>query len=300
MARPYATPTIPPRPAHCARRGAIDDMLSFCQNRAVLSLAVLVVLGLALGVARDRSLRRGKSFVVQATVRSILAPSQMAFRTVAATGQRAVRILKPRSVLLKENTGLRSEVARLELENARLREASAENSRLRQALQLRDSLPLTMVAAEIISRKESNWFDTATINRGSKAGIAKGDAVITQRGLLVGQILDVDPFTSQIVSITDSSSAIGAMVQRSRSSGILQGQGGDYLILSLFSKDADVTESDVVISSGVGQVIPKGFEIGRVARVERRAVEGTTAVHVRPSMSFDRVEQVLVVKLDKP
>ncbi len=275
-------------------------MLSFLQNRAVLSLVVLVVLGVALGVARDRALRRGKPFVVQATARSILAPSQMAFSTVAAASQHAVRILRPRSALLKENASLRSEVARLELENMRLREASAENSRLRQALRLQDSLTLKMVAAEIISRKESNWFDTATINRGSRAGIAKGDAVITQRGLLVGQILEVDPFTSQIVSITDSSSAIGAMVQRSRSSGILQGQGGDYLILSLFSKDADVTESDIVISSGVGQVIPKGFEIGRVVMVERKEIEGTTSVQVRPGMSFDEVEQVFVVKPDKP
>ncbi len=275
-------------------------MLSFLQNRAVLSLVVLVVLGVALGVARDRAVRRGKPFVVQATVRSILAPSQMAFSTIAAAGQRAVRILRPRSALLKENASLRNEVARLELENMRLRKASAENARLRQALRLQDSLTLKMVAAQIISRKESNWFDTATINRGSRAGIARGDAVITHRGLLVGQILEVDPFTSQIVSITDSSSAIGAMVQRSRSSGILQGQGGDYLILSLFSKDADVTESDIVISSGVGQVIPKGFEIGRVVMVERKAIEGTTSVQVRPGMSFDEVEQVFVVKPDKP
>ena len=86
------------------------------------------------------------------------------------------------------------------------------------------------------------------------------------------------------------------MVQRSRSNGILQGKGGDYLTLSYLPKDADVKVGDIVISSGMGQVIPKGLVIGRVAKIMHNRVLGSTAALVRPSTRFDQIEQVFVAK----
>jgi rod shape-determining protein MreC len=198
-------------------------------------------------------------------------------------------------LILKENKLLRDEVKRLSQENATLKEASRENIELRQALGLRRSMPLQMLPAEVISRKASVWFDTAMIDKGSRSGVVKSAAVVNFRGL-IGQIVESDLFTSQMVALTDPSSAVGAIVQRSRSSGIIQGQGADYLVLAYLPKDADIKEKDVIVSSGMGRVIPKGFPIGRVIRVKRNSLAGTTSALVRPSVRLDQVEQVFVVK----
>jgi len=206
-----------------------------------------------------------------------------------------VRVVRPRGSILRENARLRDEVRRLTWENARLAEAAEENARLRMLLGLKRNIPLDVVAAEVISRKAGNWFDTATIDRGRRAGIAPGDAVVNFRGL-VGQVVESNLTSSQVAAITDPASSVGAMVRRSRSSGILQGQGSDYLALSYLPKDADVKCSDVVVTSGMGGVIPKGFVIGRVVKVLREATPGTTTALVRPSVRLDEVEQVFVVR----
>ncbi|MEN6357484.1 MAG: rod shape-determining protein MreC [Armatimonadota bacterium] len=210
-------------------------------------------------------------------------------------GRVAVLTFRPRSVILKENRQLRESVRRLTLENAALREAAEENIRLNAALGFQESSKIAMVAAEVVSHNESNWFDTATINVGTHSGIRQGSAVINHLGI-IGQISEANPFTSQIVALTDSNSAIGAMVQRSRSSGMLYGQGTDYLVLAYLPKDSDIKLKDVVISSGMGGVLPKGLVVGRVLKVVRNSTAGTTSALIKPSVRFDEIEQVFVVK----
>jgi len=271
-------------------------MLNLLREKAILTLAILLVLGIVIGVAHTRAVDKGAPFPLQDAARFVLRPAASAFHSVLSAGEHVIRFARPRRSILKENTALRKEVLNLRRENAVLREAAGENARLRSMLGMRQSVSAQMIAAEIISRKENSWFDTATIDRGRRSGAIKGAAVITTGWRLIGQVLEADTFTSQVVALSDSDSAIGAMVQRSRSSGILQGQGSDYLILSYLPKDADVKRGDVVVSSGMGQVIPKGLVIGRVVRVVHNKVLGSTSALVKPSIRFDQVEQVFLVK----
>ncbi len=271
-------------------------MLSVIREKAVLTLVVLICLGVVVGIAHDHALERGASFPVQDGVNLFLRPSSVGFHCAFATIGNTGRLLRPRRAILRENTRLRNETQRLRTQNARLAEANAENARLRAALGLRQSSSLKMISAEVISRRESTWFDTASIGAGRRAGVCKGWAVVTTGWRLVGQILETDALSSRIIALTDSNSAVGAMVQRSRSNGILQGQGGDYLTLSYLPKDADIKVGDIVTSSGMGQVIPKGLVIGRVVKVVHNKVMGSTQALVRPSIRFDQIEQVFVVK----
>jgi len=265
------------------------------RNRTALYLAGLLILGTLIGAAHNRALDSGRPFVVREAVQLVLTPLSIASRRVFSLGEWLARVIRPRGSILRENARLRREVQRLTEENARLAEAAEENARLRRSLGLKRNVPLEMVAAEVISRKASSWFDAATIDRGRRAGITKGAAVVNFRGL-VGQVVESDLWSSQVVAITDPASAVGAMVRRSRSWGILQGQGSDYLTLNYLPKDADVNESDIVVTSGMGRVIPKGFVIGRVVRVLRSPAAGSTTVLVRPSVRLDEIEEVLVVK----
>jgi rod shape-determining protein MreC len=264
-------------------------------SRIAVCLAMLLFSSGAIAILHDRSIQAHRPFVVRDAVHLALAPANNAVHHVFAVGDWLIRVARPRRLILRENALLRREVQRLTVENARLAEAAEENIRLRRLLQLKQNIAGSTVAAEVVSRKPSNWFATAIINRGRRDGLSPGDAVVNFRGL-VGQVVEADLLSARVVFITDPSSAIGAMVRRSRSCGILQGQAADYLALTYLPKDADVRVSDVVVTSGMGRVIPKGFVIGRVVRVTRNITTGMTTALVRPSVRFDEVEHVLVVK----
>ncbi len=269
--------------------------MSVLRNRTAVYLAGLLILGILVGAAHNRALDAGRAFVLREAVQLALTPISIGCRRVFALGDWLTRAVRPRGAILRENARLRREVRRLTQENARLAEAAEENVRLRSALGLKRNVALEMIAAEVISRHASSWFDTVTIDRGRRDGIAPGDAVVNYRGL-VGQVIESDLISSHVAAITDPTSAVGAMVRRSRSSGILQGQGSDYLALSYLPKDADVKDSDIVVTSGMGRVIPKGFVIGRVVKVMRSPTAGATTALVRPSVRLDEIEQVFVVK----
>ncbi len=264
------------------------------RNKLAFTMAALLIAGTLIGYAHNRALDHGRPFVIREAVRLILSPVNSGCHRVLALGEWIVRVARPRSMVLRENAALRREVKRLTQENAALADAAEENLQLKQALALKRNLPLKTISAQIIGRQASSWFDTATIDRGRRHGVRKGAAVVDFRGL-VGQVVDTDAFTSQIVALTDDDSRVGAMVRRSRCSGILYGQGQDYLVLTYLPKDADVKEDDIVVSSGIGRVIPKGFVIGRVVKVVRSSVAQNTTVIVRPSVRWDRVEYVSVV-----
>jgi rod shape-determining protein MreC len=254
----------------------------------------MLVLCAIIGSAHNSAAGSGSPFFLQDAATTVLYPAQVAATRLVGSGIWFVRVMRSRKAILGENAVLRREVRRLTLENSRLRESHAENVNLRKELGLRRNVALPTIAAEVISRRQSSWFDTATISRGSRAGVAKGAAVVNHRGL-IGQVVSVSPFAAQIVTLSDPSSGVGAMVQRSRSCGIIQGQGEESLVLNYLPKDADIKNGDIVTSSGMGQAVPKGFVIGRVIRVQRNAVAGTTSALVRPSVRVDQLQQVFVI-----
>ncbi len=271
-------------------------MLNVLREKTALTLIVLIALSIGISAAHNSAVENGRPFIVQDAVNMIISPAAIGFHRTLSTVGHGARAVRPRRSLLKENLQLRKEVIRLRVENAKLAEAAHENAGLRRALGLKAASKIVTIPAEIISRQESTWFDTATMDRGRRHGINKGWAVITSGYQLVGQVMETDAFTSRFVALTESNSAVAAMVQRSRANGVLQGQGADYLTLSYLPKEADVKVGDIVTSSGMGRVIAKGYIIGRVVKVVRSRVMGSTTALVRPSVRFEQLEQVFVVK----
>ncbi len=268
-------------------------MSGYLRNKTLVTTALALILGIVAGAAHKRALESGTPYFHQDAASAILLPVQYSARRIVASGSWFVRVMRSRSAILRENAALRRQVRRLTAENAALREMAAERDVLRRQLGLKRLVQVPMAAADVVSRRASGWFYTATINKGRRSGIELGAAVVDHRGL-VGQVVQVGSFSSQIVSLADPSSSVGGMVQRSRSSGIVRGQGEGFLVLSYLPKDADVRESDIVVSSGIGGVVPKGFVIGRVVRVVRNQSDETTSALVRPSVKVDELEQVFV------
>lgn len=269
-------------------------MFHYLRNGKVLALAALLVIGATTAVAHNRTLEAGRPFAPEDAVRVVIKPLQVVVSGVGSLFEVMARSMRSRRAIRRENAELRAEVKRLNMEVAQIREDAAETVRLRAALGFKRRSPDKLAAARVISRVPTEWFTTATIDRGRRSGVLPGQAVITYRGF-VGQVFESSPTSAQIRVLTDGRSGVGAMVQRSRSVGICHGQDTEYLHLTYLHKDADIKTGDIVVTSGQGGIVPKGLPLGRIIKVQMESGGFMKSATVRPSVRFDEVEEVFVV-----
>lgn len=189
--------------------------------------------------------------------------------------------------LRSQNESLRTRVAQLE-------EARQENIRLRALLKLAKSGGVQSKAARVIGRPTNSWEGIITIDLGSKDGITVGMPVVGPRGLL-GQTVEVASGSARVRLITDQRSGVAAMVQRNRAVGILKGTIEGRLDLDFISRETTVKPGDVVITSGLGGVYPKGIVIGEVAEVDKASNTLYQSIRVEPSGDISGLEEVLVL-----
>lgn len=269
-------------------------MLHFLRNGKVLALAALLIIGTTVAVGHNRALAAGRPFAPEDAVRVAIKPLQATVSGVGSLFEVLARSMRSRRAIRRENVELRAEVKRLNLEVAQLRENAAETKRLRAALGFKKQFPDKLIAARVISRNPSEWFTTATIDRGRTSGIVPGQAIVTYRGF-VGQVFESSPTSAQIRVLTDGRNGVGSMVQRSRAAGICQGQDTESLHFTYLAKDADIKIGDIVVTSGQGGIVPKGLPVGRVLKVQMESGGFMKSATVRPSVRFDEVEEVFVV-----
>ncbi len=201
--------------------------------------------------------------------------------------------------LRRENERLKKELAELQRENDQMREMVLSYERLRRLLQFRDTIPSTVVPAEIVGRDPSSWFKSITINKGERNGLRKGMAVISPEGV-VGQILKVGPSHSVVLLITDYNSAVDCLVQRTRAKAIVEGGGENRCQLKYLLRSEDIVVGDKVVTSGLAGNFPKGMMIGEIRKVDKRGHGIFQYAELVPSVDFARLEEVLVVKESPP
>lgn len=193
-----------------------------------------------------------------------------------------------------ENAALKQEVQTLQV---RLQQEHAEAQRtdnLRQLLELRERANLDTVAAEVIAGPADPDFRTVTIDKGSSDGLATDMAVISPAGV-VGRLILPSRRASKVQLLIDSNAAAGALIERTRVQGVVMGLGDGMLKMQYVPGTADVKTGDLVVTSGIDGIYPKGFVIGTIDHADR----GSGAYHeitVRPAADFSRLEEVLIVK----
>lgn len=196
-----------------------------------------------------------------------------------------------------ENELLRQQNQDLQI---RLQEARAQAQRtesLRQLLELRERAGLETVAAEIIAGPATAEFRDMTIDKGSSDGLRPDMAVISPAGV-VGRVTLPSRRAARVQMLIDRNAAAGALIERTRAQGVVVGVG-DSLRMEYVPGTADVKPGDLVVTSGIDKIYPKGFVIGTVEQVDR----GTGTYHaitVRPAVDFSRLEEVLVVTTPPP
>jgi len=192
-----------------------------------------------------------------------------------------------------ENLALKAEVDALRV---RLQEehALAERSRqLQHLLDLRDETSLSVVAAEVVGGSASPDFQTVTIGKGTGDGLRTDMAVLAPEGV-VGRVVTPTSRAAKVQLLIDRNAAAGAMIERTRAQGVVLGTGDGLLRMDYVAEVGGVQVGDLVVTSGVDGIYPKGFVIGEVEAVERTG-DAYKVITVRPAIDVRRLESVLVV-----
>lgn len=192
-----------------------------------------------------------------------------------------------------ENEALKRELADLQVRYQRERATAQRSEALRGLLQLRDRTRLPTIAAEVIAGSATPERRAVTIDKGTTDGLRTDMAVISGAGV-VGRVVTPGAHAAAVQLLVDRNAAIGALVERSRAQGVLVGTGSGELRFEYVSETADLKEGDVVVTSGIDGIYPKGFLIGSVVHIEK-AGTSYKEIRIRPSVDFTAIEEVLVV-----
>ncbi|HXF83402.1 MAG TPA: rod shape-determining protein MreC [bacterium] len=263
-------------------------------RRRIAIFLVLVLFTLVLLSSQTRSADRRDVGLVGRALLTVLLPVQAGMVRIAdglgGVWGRFTEIGR----LRVENTRLRAQVASLNREVAALREQAAAAQRLERLLELRAQVRYHGVAARVIGRDPGRWFSTVLIDRGSRDGIQRNAPVVTPEGV-VGRVIEVTPFASRVLLIADARSAVGVVVQTTRDAAVVEGRGTDRLHLKYLSRAAQVRPGDLLVTSGLGGVFPRGLVVGRLASIEREEGALLQEAEVEPAAQLGRLEEVLVL-----
>jgi rod shape-determining protein MreC len=194
----------------------------------------------------------------------------------------------------RQNEDLKKEVADLRQEVSHLKETARANQRLRELLGLKERLTYSAVSAEVVGGDPTFHFRTAIVNKGSAQGVKTQMPVIHPQGV-VGKVVWVSPRYAKVLLLTDPSSGVDVIIQRSRARGVVEGAGKKVLRLKYVQHNYDVAPGDPVITSGAAGVFPRGLLVGTVQTVRQESKGVFQTVEVNPSVDFDRLEEVLIV-----
>lgn len=256
-------------------------------------IAVLILSGI---IFRTATYREGLSFPEQA-VFEVVAPLQRWAYGIADSFRSGVQSVVSFRTLEEENRALRAEVAALRLERDQLLEAGRENAVLRELVGLAQDRSHEVAAAEVIARSPSNWLGSITINRGRAHGVEPGMAVVSALGA-VGNVRNVTERTAEVVLITDSRSSVGGRLRDKGHLVLVEGTSNpteEVATVRLLDWEADLEPGDVVVSSELSWIFPKGLPIGVVEQVFERESGMAPYGTLRPFVDISRLEFVMVM-----
>jgi len=200
-----------------------------------------------------------------------------------------------------ELTQLRRRVAQMEDELRQARYESQENKRLRQLLELREKRrDFVFESARISARGSRGWDDTLTLSKGSNCGIAAGDCVISETGVLVGVVSQVGLNWATVDTVLSPNTELGGQTVRTGLAGILSGEldllQEGLLKLGYLPLDHGLIKGDQVITSGRSGAYPADLVVGTVTETGTDEAGLSGYALIRPAVRLDKLSQVFVIK----
>jgi rod shape-determining protein MreC len=274
------------------------------RQRAPIWLIGLLVTNLVV-MAVDARDATGEQKVLRIWTQTFASPLQSASSKVSgATGGFFQQIWNFRRTA-HENEQLKERLAKAELEVNTARQATAENERLKALLGLNEQTKIQSIPARVIARDPSVWFNTITINRGSSSGVAVNMPVVTGGGV-VGRVITVSPWASQVMLLTDEKAGAGAVVGQLGQSGALGSVRGradlgvGVIEMRYVSGLEQVEIGDNVMTTGQDGIYPPGLNIGKVVDVKKGTATQAHQILIQPGAQLDHLEEVAVLLYHPP
>jgi rod shape-determining protein MreC len=271
------------------KRGGLEGIQALVHRPLFILLAVLLaqLLLLSFQITRNHNVR-----LIRIWTLAVFDPFERSLKGITDATTWAWRTYGGLWRAQQENRDLRRELATTRSQLRQVAEYAEESDRLRRLLDFKAHVPFQTVAAEIIALSPGANSNAILIDKGIDYGLTPDLAVITPAGV-VGKIVSVYHHNSQVLLISDPSSGVGSMLERSRTQGVLKGVGNNLCQLDYVMNEESVSPGDAVVTSGLDQIYPKGLPVGIVLKVGDGNIY--KSIGVRPAVAMDRLETVLVV-----
>ncbi len=198
----------------------------------------------------------------------------------------------------EENARLKTTLRDLSLRERAMAEAEQENQRLRRLLGMKETYSLQGVGARLVGRVPGYLSNVTYVDRGTESGVVADQPVITEQGA-IGRVLLASRNHAQIQLITNPDASIGVMIDRTRSPGVLRGTGNPLLELNYISNNEQVDAGDLVVTSGLDGIFPKGLPVGKVVDT-RKGKSVFRMIQVEPFADLVHIEDVLILTSKPP
>ena len=272
------------------------------RQRAPVWLAMLLFSNLVI-MAFDARDSTTKQRMFRVWIQAAASPAQRISSKAGSTGTNLVKQIVNFRRSAIENEQLKQQLSQTELELRNARQSAEENERLKGLLNLKEKTGYDQVAARVIARDSSVWFNTVTIDRGSSSGVGLNMPVVTAGGI-VGRVIAVSPVTAQVMMVTDEKAAAGAIV------GELSGSGAHGSVIGLGESDLiemryvsgleKVEVGDYILTTGQDSIYPPGLNVGQVVQVKHGTATQAHQILIKPSAKLDQLDEVAVLLYRAP
>lgn len=273
-------------------------MPEFFSRRNYLILFALIVISMLILTIHFREGENGPIHRAERFMMAAISPIQASATSALTPVKDGWDYLVHFGNLKRENRRLRQEVAKLQSKVLSLQGLKNENSRLQSLIGFKDQAGYDTIPARVTGMPSSNWWSSVIIDKGLDDGIKRNMPVIAGGGL-VGQVVDVSQRAAKVILLNDVQSGVSVQVQRTGEVGVIKGQLREQqLLLKYISKDSTIQKGDIVVTSGLGELFPKGIYVGKVANVSLSSYGLYKDVEVDPAVDFTNLDEVLVVKYE--
>ena len=274
-------------------------MKNFLRQNGIWLLAIALLLSLV--ITLSSVLLGGNANPLANVVQAVTAPVRSGISAVLDWADGVSAYVFRYGEMQQELEDLRLQVSQLEEQIRQGEEDSRENEQLRELLKLQQQRQdFVFENARVTARSNSNWESTLTLSKGSASGVAAGNCVITETGMLVGVVSEVGTNWCTVSTIINTDIEMGGLVTRTYSAGVLEGDfalmSQGKLKLNYLPEGAQLVSGDEVLTSGKGDVYPSGLVVGRVEGVFTDPSGMTRYAVVTPDVDLSSLIEVFVIK----
>ena len=232
---------------------------------------------------------------VRSSLGMVLTPMYWLGDLPVRTWSEVAQMFSSRTDLLAENEELRAETLLMQRRLQKLATLTEQNVRLRELLNSSALIDDRVLVAELIGIDPNPYTHRVLINKGSSSGVTLGQPVLDARGVM-GQVVEVMPYTSRVLLITDSNHSLPVQVNRNGLRAIISGTGDlESLELRYVTHTADIRDGELLVTSGMGHRFPVGYPVTVVSEVQRNTGQPFTQIEALPAANLNRSRYLLLV-----